>query len=75
MLLLGFVVPFVSRLGLLLLLPLSAVGLFLTWRGFQLARRSGDTEKKDVGYANLILGVILLGLGLVGLGLAYMMVS
>ncbi|TGD81239.1 hypothetical protein [Hymenobacter wooponensis] len=53
------------------LLPLAVTGLVFTGRGLRLSSRSGDYEKKDVGFANVILGVILGGLGLLALGLAY----
>jgi len=75
LLLIGFVIPFSAFLGLLSLLPLGVAGLFFTRRGLALAVSSGDREKKDVGYANLILGVIILGLGLLWLAIAYAMTS
>lgn len=64
--------PFLA-LFFLTILPLSALGIAFTKRGFTLAVKSGDREKKDVGYANLILGSIIVVLGLVGLALGYMM--
>jgi|GEM_PF-2158044 len=54
------------------LLPLSLVGLYFSRRGLVLARRSGDQEKLGVGYANLVLGVVLAGLGGLVLALAYL---
>jgi hypothetical protein len=67
---LGFILPdFVGAAFLLTLLPSGLAGLFFTKRGLSLSTRSGDREKKDVGYANLILGVIILVLGLLALGL------
>lgn len=74
LLILAFVVPFLGALWLFTLLPLGMAGLFFTKRGLALAIKSGDKEKKDVGYANLILGIVILGLGLLSLGFAYMMV-
>ncbi|MGI4762094.1 MAG: hypothetical protein ACRYF0_15410 [Janthinobacterium lividum] len=56
----------------LVLLPFSLAGLYFTRRGLALARTSGDREKRDIGYANLVLGIILAGLGLLGLALAYL---
>ena len=56
-------------------LPLSITGLVFTKRGFILASNSGDREKKDVGYANFILGAILLMLGLLSLVLINFMAS
>ncbi|WP_400191548.1 hypothetical protein [Hymenobacter sp. B81] len=67
----GVIVPFFFALALLSLLPFGLAGLFLTKRGWKLAVRSGDQEKKDVGYANFVLGGIILLLGFLGLGLAY----
>jgi hypothetical protein len=67
---LAFILPdFVGGAFLLTLLPSGLAGLFFTKRGLSLSTRSGDKEKKDVGYANLVLGVIILVLGLVALGL------
>ncbi len=60
---------------LLSLLPVGVVGLFFTVKGLRLAFQSGDYEKKDMGYANLILGLILVLGGLIGLGFAYVMSS
>ncbi|GAB3824022.1 hypothetical protein GCM10028821_02450 [Hymenobacter jeollabukensis] len=73
--LLGAVVPLFFTLALLGILPLALAGLFFTKRGWTLAVRSGDVEKKDVGFANFILGAILLALGLLGFFLAYLMTS
>jgi 4-hydroxybenzoate polyprenyltransferase len=56
----------------LVLLPLSLVGLYFTRRGLALARKSGDREKQDVGYANMVLGVILAGVGLLGLAVLWL---
>jgi 4-hydroxybenzoate polyprenyltransferase len=56
----------------LALLPFSLVGLYFTRRGLALARKSGDWEKQHVGYANLVLGIILAGLGVLVLTLAYL---
>ena len=57
------------------LLPLGIVGLFFTTKGLRLAFRSGDYEKKDTGYANLIMGLIVTVGGIMGLGLAYAMTT
>ena len=54
------------------LLPLSLAGLYCTRRGLALARKSGDQEKLGVGYANLVLGVVLAVLGGLVLALAYL---
>jgi len=76
----GFVVleflwNFLLLLALLTILPCSVLGLYFTSRGFNLARKQGDSEKKDVGYANRLLGIILFGVGLLGAGFAYLSVS
>lgn len=57
------------------LLPEGVVGLLFTLCGLRLALRSGDYEKKDIGSANLITGLILAVGGLIGLGLASMMTT
>jgi hypothetical protein len=56
----------------LVLLPLSLAGLYFTRRGLALARKSGDREKQDVGYANVVLGIILAGVGLLGLAVLWL---
>jgi hypothetical protein len=58
---------------LLSLLPAGVMGLFFTSKGLKLAFQSGDYQKKDIGYANLIMGLVLAGVGVIGLGLVYMM--
>lgn len=72
LLLLGLLVPFLGKLGLLTFLPLGLAGLFFTKRGLALATKSGDREKKDVGYANLMLGFITLALGLLIVAFVYL---
>ncbi|TGE10134.1 hypothetical protein EU556_04740 [Hymenobacter fodinae] len=57
------------------LFPLAVTGLVYTVKALRLASKSNDYEKKDVGYANLVLGLILAGFGLLALGFAYMMTS
>lgn len=59
-------------LVLLTLLPAGAIGIFFTRRGLRLASQSGDREKKDVGYANVLLGSIVLALGVFGIAIAYL---
>jgi hypothetical protein len=54
------------------LLPLAVAGLYLTATGLRLSFDSNDYEKKDVGYANLLLGLILSAVGLMALGFAYL---
>jgi hypothetical protein len=71
LLLLAFVWEFAVWLFLFIILPSSIAGLFFTTRGLALARKSRDTEKKDVGYANVVLGGIALLVGLLVWALAY----
>lgn len=56
---------------LLSLFPFSVVGLIYTMKGLRLASHSNDYEKKDVGFANLTLGLILFVFGLLALGFVY----
>lgn len=73
--LLGFLWDFFLLLALFTLLPCSLIGLYFTRAGFALASKQGDLEKKDVGYANMLLGAILFVLSLLSIGFAYMMTS
>ncbi|QKG53234.1 hypothetical protein [Hymenobacter sp. BRD67] len=75
LLVLSFLIPFVGAVGLFTLLPLGLAGLFFTKRGLTLAAKNGDREKKDVGYANLVLGVIVLLFGLLALAFTYVRLS
>jgi hypothetical protein len=72
LLLLGFVWEAAFGLFLLTILPSGIAGLFFTTRGLALARKSRDTEKKDVGYANVLLGGIGLIVGLLAWSLIYL---
>ncbi len=74
-LLLGFLWDSLLILSLFTVLPCSIIGLYFTRTGFKLASKQGDLEKKDVGYANMWLGVILFGLGLLGAGFAFITTS
>ena len=67
----GALLNFFLLLALLTLLPAGILGLYFTRRGLLLAGKSGDREKKDVGYVNVLLGILVLGLGIVGVGIAY----
>jgi hypothetical protein len=58
-------------IGFLSTFPLALAGLLFTVKGLRLASQSNDYEKKDVGYANLVLGLILATSGLMALGFAY----
>ena len=64
--------PFLM-LFFLSIVPLGILGIVYTKRGYALASSSGDREKKDVGYANFILGAIMLVLGLIAYALAFVM--
>jgi len=64
--------PFLALFGVTLL-PLSIMGIIFTKRGFVLASSTGDREKKDVGYANFLLGALLLGITIFGSAVVYTM--
>jgi hypothetical protein len=64
-----------AGLFFLALFPLAVAGLVFTIKGLRLSSYSNDYEKKDVGYANLLLGLILSALGLLALGFAYISTS
>ncbi|UOQ70670.1 hypothetical protein [Hymenobacter cellulosilyticus] len=55
------------------LLPLVIVGLVCTIIGLRVAFATSDYQKKDIGYANLIMGLILFALAFLGMGFAYLM--
>jgi di/tricarboxylate transporter len=61
--------------ALMSLLPSGCVGLFFTGKGIAMAVKNNDYEKKDTGYANLTMGIIIVIAGLLAAGLAYVMVS
>ena len=71
----GLTQMFFFAVALLSLLPAGAAGLFFTVKGLRISFKSNDYEKKDIGYANLIMGIIYFVAGLLGLGLAYIMVE
>lgn len=71
----GLTGAFFLATTVLSLLPVGVVGLLCTVKGLKLAFKSGDHEKKDIGYANLIMGLILAVGGLISLGLTYVMTS
>ncbi|PJJ60180.1 hypothetical protein [Hymenobacter chitinivorans] len=54
---------------------LVVVGLRCTILGLRLAFKTNDYQKKDLGYANLIMGLILAGLAVIGLGFAFLRIS
>lgn len=57
------------------LLPVAIIGLFFTVKGLIIAFKSNHYEKKDMGYTNLLMGIILFVGGILGFGLAYLMVA
>ena len=57
------------------LLPLGALGMACSIYGMVLSNRVNNNIKKDIGYANLIMGIIIIIGGLVGMGLAYLMLN
>ncbi|MBD0296602.1 MAG: hypothetical protein ICV84_15620 [Flavisolibacter sp.] len=61
--------------AVLSLLPSGCAGLFFTAKGIAMAVKNNDYQKKDIGYANLTMGIIIVIAGLLGAGLAYVMVS
>lgn len=69
----GSLVPLL--LALATLLPFGLAGLFFTKRGLALSIKSDDRQKKDVGYANLVLGSIILIIGLLVVAFAYARMS
>ncbi|RSK31669.1 hypothetical protein [Hymenobacter metallilatus] len=73
--LLGFVLDFFLPLALLTALPCSVIGLYFSYKGFKASGRLGYLEKKDVGYANILLGILLFVAGLVSAGFAYVWIS
>jgi hypothetical protein len=56
-------------------LPLGIVGLFFTVKGLIISRKSNDYVKKDIGYANLTMGIIMAAGGMLGFGFMYVMVN
>ncbi|UOR07378.1 hypothetical protein MUN82_09820 [Hymenobacter aerilatus] len=73
--LLGFLLDFFLLPALLIILPCSIIGLHFTFKGFKLSSKLGNFEKKDVGYANILLGIILFIAGLLSAGFAYVWIS
>ncbi|QHT71287.1 hypothetical protein GXP67_33850 [Rhodocytophaga rosea] len=61
-----------TLLGLLLA---AIASLFFTVKGLRIAFKTNDYEKKDIGYANLIMGVIYCIAGLLALGYTYIMIE
>lgn len=57
------------------LFPFAVGGTVLTIFGMRLSVQTNDREKKDIGYANLLLGLILAAVGLLALGFAYLRTS
>ena len=73
--LLGVLLDFFLLLALLTVIPCSIIGLYFSFKGFKLSSRLGNLEKKDVGYANILLGIILFAAGLLSAGFAYVWIS
>ena len=72
---LGFLLDFFLLLTLLTVMPCSIIGLYFSFKGFKLSSSLGNLEKKDVGYANILLGIILFVVGLLSTGFAYVWIS
>ncbi len=66
---------FFLSVAFLSLVPAGCTGLFFTIKGLMLAFKNNDYQKKDIGYANLIMGIIIVFAGLFAAALTYMMVS
>lgn len=71
----GLTEMFFFAIALLSLLPAGVAGLIFTEKGLKIAFTSNDYEKKDIGYANLIMGIIYIVAGLLALGLGYLMIE
>lgn len=54
--------------------PLSIVGLVFNMLGLRLSRKMNHVHKKNIGYANLMLGIPMFIVGLFGLALPVVMV-
>jgi hypothetical protein len=70
-----FSTPGLVALAVLLSIPAGITGMVFSTRGFRLAREHNDREKKDIGYANLLLGGALVGSGLLVTGFGYLWIS
>ena len=57
------------------LLPAGCIGLYFTIKGLRLAFKNKDYEKKDSGYANLIMGIVIVLAGLLAAGILYATVA
>ena len=60
---------------LISLLPLGALGLACSIYGMVLSNRVNNNIKKDIGYANLIMGIIITMGGFLGMAIAYLMLN
>lgn len=54
------------------LLPSGVVGIIFTIFGSKISFKEKDYEKKDTGYANLIMGIVMSVIGLLASGFIYM---
>ncbi|MDX5443026.1 MAG: hypothetical protein LPJ89_04500, partial [Hymenobacteraceae bacterium] len=66
---------FFFSLFLITLLPLGVIVFVFTCKGLRISFKENNYQKKDIGYANLIMGLIIIGCGVLGLGFAYVMTS
>ena len=58
--------------AILSLLTCGCVGLFFSARGMGMAFKNKDYPKKDVGYANLLMGLIVATAGVLAMGFIYL---
>lgn len=65
---------FVST-AMLSLIPSGCIGLFFSITGMVMAFKNNDYQKKDIGYANLLMGIIMVITGFIAAGFIYVMVS
>ena len=55
----GLVSELTHGLGIISVFPLSLIGITYTVLGFKISVKHHDIEKKDIGYANLLLGLVM----------------
>lgn len=71
----GLTNSFFLALFSICLLPAGIIGLFFNYKGYRIAHKEHHNIKKDIGYANFIMGLIILFCGVLGFGIAYVMTS
>ncbi|MDJ1473543.1 hypothetical protein [Xanthocytophaga flava] len=71
----GLTKMFFFAISLMSLIPSACVGLFFTVRGVVMVFKTNDYQKKDIGYANLLMGIIMAFAGVIAVGFLYVMVN